>query len=475
MSRRHQEHAKPPSAAIEKAHGARAGSPGGAGRGSLFASIGTSGLKKSGGYVSADFINNLNGRQAAEMYKEMAWNDAILHGITFAVRMLLRSVEWRMDPADESAAAKEYAQWAWDDLRKRCESRWSNVISNAAEMVTFGFSPLEMVFRKREDGRIGVHKLDLRAQETIERWEWDAETDELLGFWQQDWIRPSVFIPMSRVLHFRTEDARGNPEGRSCLRASYKYYQRKKAIEEAEGRAALRAAGIAVMDVPIEILSASASEDMKQMRTALQGILEKIAKDQQGGIMLPSNPYPTPQGALTSVPMYQLRFITADGRRGTDFSALINRMDTSMAVSLLADFVLLGHQQVGSKALSTDKTQIFTAALAGFCDMIADEFNRKLIPLWWNLNGWPDETRPTLAYEKLQKEDLGPLGALLAQLIPDNVITPDDVLEDHVRSKAGLPKRSAKGIRAPRAAEGAKQAAPDRPRSGGDNADAEEA
>lgn len=50
----------------------------------------------------------------------------------------------------------------------------------------------------------------------------------------------------------------------------------------------------------------------------------------------------------------------------------------------MSDFLLLGHQQVGSFALSSDKTHLFSMALGAYLDIICEVFNSQGIPA----SGW---------------------------------------------------------------------------------------
>jgi hypothetical protein len=60
-------------------------------------------------------------------------------------------------------------------------------------------------------------------------------------------------------------------------------------------------------------------------------------------------------------------------------------------MTMLADFVLMGHENVGSFALSSDKTALFAVALGGWLDGIRDIFNLHAIPRLVAINGWPTD------------------------------------------------------------------------------------
>ena len=52
-----------------------------------------------------DFLPQLTGVKALKVWREMASNDATVASILFAITMLAREVDWRVDPADESSQA----------------------------------------------------------------------------------------------------------------------------------------------------------------------------------------------------------------------------------------------------------------------------------------------------------------------------------------------------------------------------------
>jgi hypothetical protein len=393
--------------------------------------IGASGLRQTGGYILADFLPQLQGRRGAETYTEMMNNDALLGALLFAIGMLLRSVEWRVEAADESAAAKKDAEEIETALFKNLTPSFAETMTEICTMFGYGFAPMEVVWTK-QDGAIVPGKIALRAQETVEHWEF-ADDGSLLGMWQQDLIHPRVFIPADRLLLFRTETTLNNPEGRSILRSSYVSWMRKKAIEEAEGRTALRVAGLAVIRVPGEILTQATEERAKWQKAA-----EDLGADRQGSLLLPSDVHPE-----TKAPLYNVEYVVAPGRRQVDMGPIIERIDKRIATSVLADFLLLGQQAVGSFALSSDKTVLFSTALGAWLELIEGVFNRQLLQRWWKLNGRDPAEKPKLTHGDIETPDLSELGSYIAALANVGMpLFPDENLENYLREVGGLPEAS---------------------------------
>ena len=107
-------------------------------------------------------------------------------------------------------------------------------------------------------------------------------------------------------------------------------------------------------------------EDNKQTRIALENMVKSIRRDEMEGVVLPAG--------------YELELLSSGGTRQFDTNAIINRYDTRIAMTVLADFIFLGHSETGSWALSSDKTELFAMAIGAFLDMICETFNSQGIP-----------------------------------------------------------------------------------------------
>ena len=75
------------------------------------------------------------------------------------------------------------------------------------------------------------------------------------------------------------------------------------------------------------------------------GMVKSIRRDEYEGLVLPHG--------------FEFELVSTGGARQFDTNAIINRYDTKIAMTVLADFIMLGHQKVGSFALSSDKTELF--------------------------------------------------------------------------------------------------------------------
>ena len=147
---------------------------------------------------------------------------------------------------------------------------------------------------------------------------------------------------------------------------------------------------------------------------------------------------------LTLPDGWKLELLSTGSRRQFDTSAIIERYDTRIAMTTLADFVFLGHQNAGSWALSSDKTKLFAMAIGAFLDIICETFNRKAIPQLIDINGSAFDgisDYPRLIHGDIETNDLDKLGNFFEKMTGIGAITPTSDDEDYLRRQAGLPDR----------------------------------
>jgi hypothetical protein len=419
---------------------------------SKFGEIGTTGLvgaNPQSGIVTDEFIAKLNGLNGLRAYREMSLNDPVCGAILFAISMLVRGVKWTVEPVDESDEAKANADFVEGVLLEDMGQPFNDVVADAMSMLTYGFAVQEIVFKTRrgpsssgnpgskyDDGKIGIHRLAPRGQETIYKWEFN-DVGDVVAVKQQTEYKGMVSIPANKCLLYRTVNDKNNPEGRSIFRNAYIQYKRKQLMEEAEGRLALRSAGIVAFRLPAKIMSDSASPDEKRLYAAYKTAADRVAQDRQGSIIMPSDTGPDGR------PLFDLTYIVADGRRPSDHTPTITRLNQMIATSVLADFVLLGQDKVGSFALSSDKTALFAKAVSTYLGVISDNMNRVLLPRLYDLNGMDREMMPKLAHGDLQSPDITALANFVSTLATAGAsLFPDDTLQDKLMSLANLPTKA---------------------------------
>lgn len=407
--------------------------------------IGRIGQKRYGGTFYEEFLRELRGKKGIETYREMAENDDTIGAILFAVEMLIRQASWNVEPGGDTPKDKEAAEFV-EQCMHDMQDTWTDTISEILSFLTYGWSFHEIVYKRRmgktrdqktrskyNDGLIGWRKLPIRAQETLYQWEYDEE-DNLIAMTQ---LPPPnyglITIPMDKAMLFRTKSRKGNPEGRSILRNAYRSWYFKRRIQEYEGIGIERdLAGLPVFTAPEDIaIWDEGDPDMVKLRTGMEAMVQKIRVDELAGIVKPHG--------------FEFELLNSGGSKQFDTNAIIQRYDTGMAMTVLADFIFLGHQQVGSFALSSDKTELFSMAIGAYLDIICETFNSQGIPQLIDVNGSHFDgitDYPKLAHGDIENADIQKLASYIKDMTGVGILVPDDGLEDYVREAAGLPERT---------------------------------
>lgn len=407
--------------------------------------LGRTGLKHASGYLYEEFLPQLHGERGVKVYTEMSQNSPIVGAMLFAVESLLRSVDWMVEPFEDDEEAAEFVESAMHDM----SHSWADFISEALTMLPFGWSYFETVYKQRKqpdslytDGKVGWAKFAPRSQDSLFRWEIDIYGD-ILGMWQIPLYgnamdpRPSVqFLPADKCLLFRTTSRKNSPEGRSILRTAYRPWHFAKRLEEIEAIGAERnLAGMPIARVPMELLSTTRSADATATFNYIKDIVTRTKVDEQMGIIFPLE-YDDQGNEL-----FKFELINAQGKQSIDTGAMIQRYQQQMAMTIMADFILLGHESVGSFALSSDKTELFAVALGAWLDAISDVLNRHAVKPLLELNGFDTtDGYPHIIHGDLETPNLAELGTFITALSSAGVpLFPDITLEDHLRQLAGFP------------------------------------
>jgi len=215
--------------------------------------IGSLGLNLFNGVSQDEFKRELNFPASITTFKQMSYHSAINAALTMFDDSVNR-VTWDFIPP-ENATEEELQQCKQiKEMMHDMEVPWTEFIKDVMSINVFGFSVHEKVYRKRyisngslhDDGVIGWKKLPIRSQETVEKFIFSDDGNDILGVKQnlslvQDhYARFSnranmqVVLPRSKFLLFRTGKHRGDPFGKSPLRDAYLAWRFLTSLEELE-------------------------------------------------------------------------------------------------------------------------------------------------------------------------------------------------------------------------------------------------
>jgi len=408
--------------------------------------IGSSGLQRFGGYVQDEWLRELRGPAGVKVLREMRDNDPIVGSVLFTCKYLSRGAKWWIEPVSQDTADMEQADFVRAALMTDMSMTWQDTLSEVLSMLPFGWSYCECVYKRRQgdvvdpakrsrftDGKIGWRKLPLRAQETLQAWDFDIDGG-IRGMTQAAApLFVPVTVPIEKALLFRTEATKGNPEGRSILRTAYTSWRAKRFIQIAEGIGVERdLTGYPVFKIMKSLGAPNLWNDQDAaattLKTELKKVLRNIKRDEQEGLLIPE--------------WIDFELKSSPGQRMFDTSAIIGRYNRDILTSVLADFIMLGSEKVGTYELAKAKIALFGVALGGFLDAICEVFNRFAIPRLLALNGWNNPT-PILAHGDIEALDLKEIGAFLKSLADAGFLLPEvPGLLRHLLMSAKMPPPS---------------------------------
>lgn len=389
--------------------------------------MGIVGMHTASGKVEEEFLDELRWPEAGKVYQEMASNDAVVGGCLYIIETLIRRAHWHAVPASTDAGDVEAAEFLESCMNDMDGQTWDDFICDALSMLVYGFSFHEIAYKVRRgpqekdpkfhsnysDGRIGWKALPIRSQSSLEEWEIDPVTGEVISFVQDPGTvgleAPKVNIPIQGNLLFRTKASRGNPEGWSLLRRAYRSWYFKRYIEELEGIGIERGlAGIPVLSPPPDTpLFDKDNEEMVKMLDWATELVDELRQDRNHGVILPNTDW-------------KLELLGTNGsKQGVDTDKIIRRHEYRIASSMLSDLILVGSESTGSFSLAEVKQGMLISSLQAIINSIAGTLNNQAVPMLFQLNNWQLEKLPKIEADQLEQPSPSDVALILRSLNVD--------------------------------------------------------
>jgi hypothetical protein len=368
-------------------------------------------------YMDEEVEARLSGDNYLREFRKMYFNDPIIGSIMLAMTKTFQSIEWKThnDPKDALKRSLENVNWI---------ERLEEVLL----CLVYGHSVFEVVLEEDEDGLVIWKNMYSRPQDTITEWI-RGPHGEITNIVQSNVNGEYARIKMSKCLHFGVHKTANRPQGRSILRNAYRDWYYRTNIEKIEAIGIERdLTGLPVLTPAEDAVLLNDDGTLNELGTWAWQIVRQIKRNEQEGLVLQ--------------PGWALEMLGSPGKRQFDLNAVIDRYDSKIAMSMLAQFLILGiTNDSGSFALAKEQSDLFHKAIEGFAIMIANTINQQFIGARAIslLNDYPETAyiEPVGA----NKLNLNDLASFLGRLFKYNVVTPDDKLEEHVRKLASLPIR----------------------------------
>jgi hypothetical protein len=395
--------------------------------------------------------------EAVKTYTEMA-SDATIASALALFEMMISRVKWKvMPPEGASEETKKRTQFL-NQCMGDMEHSWFTFIKEVTSCFTYGFSVHEKVYRKRyrrngsryNDGLIGWKKLPIRAQTTIAGWMYSDDGRDLLGVKQclslmpdigrfsKEYIGSEVVIPRNKVMLFRTDVKRDNPEGNSPLKSVYISYRYMQELKEQEAIGVTRdLGGMPVLSIPPRYMSADASPEEASIYEYYKRVIRNIQNNEQTGLILPQMFDPE-----SRQPLFDFKLMGTTGGKSYDINAIISRYVNEILQALFADVLKLGQSSVGSYSLADSKTSILAMAMEARLREIQDVLNNDLIVQTYRVNGWDTaEELPYFQYGDLDEVDTEAFSKAIQRCAATATITRTPKNINRIHEVLGLPDR----------------------------------
>jgi hypothetical protein len=415
--------------------------------------MGNLGLSVFGGVTDSELRSELNFPHSIKTYKTMSAHSAINSALTLFDNIVGKA-KWNMVPPKEASEEEKRQCKIVEEMMHDMEGTWPEFIRDVLSMNMFGFAVHEKVYRKRytsngskyNDGVIGWKKLPIRAQETIEKFIFSPDGNDILGVKQNlsgisdQYNRFSgreskeVVLPRSKIMLFRSGKHRGDPFGKSPLRDAYLAWRFLTALEDLEATSVSKdVSGIPVLSIPPQYLSEDASPSQKAIKAYYENALRNLQMNQQTAFLLP-----LAYDEVSKQPLFKLELLSMDGKKAFDLNKIKDYYKNLIVTSLFSEVTSMGQTQVGSFALGSLKNSMTGIAAETMIKVVAEVLNKELIQQTYELNGWDTTRAGTLDYDGIDDTDLESVSKAFQRYSSTGLLELDREVLNSVRNSLGI-------------------------------------
>lgn len=373
---------------------------------------------------------------SVEVYDRMRRQDAQVMSVLRAVTLPIRRTTWRVDPA---GCRPEVVQLVAADLalpvkgedgpplnRTRDRFSWVQHLRLALLMLSYGHSFFEQQYRI-VDGQARLRKLGWRPPRSISRIDVAADGG-LKAIHQYPVTRgPEPKIDVDRLVAYVNDREGGNWTGASLLRPAYKFWLLKDRALRTQAQTLERNG----LGIPVATAGPYEDDLMDPVERAEREKAEVAANAQLAAAVRGGD-----NAGVGLRNGAKLELVGVSGRL-PDAEPVIRYYDEQIARAVLAHFLNLG-TETGSWALGSTFADFFTLSLQTVAQDIADVASQHIVEDLVDVNWGEQEPAPRVVFDEIGSRH--PATAEAIKLLTDcGAITPDEVLEQHVRTTYGLP------------------------------------
>ncbi|AKU43426.1 portal protein [Caulobacter phage Sansa] len=409
---------------------------------------------------SAGYIPELRGPLGLKRLAKMAETDDTVGAMMWAVETTMAQVVWSHEAAKDgkpsndpkAAQAADFANTLLGDM----EHSFQEHVDEAMSMLWAGFSICEILPKQRDgqnskfpDGKWGIDALVARPQTSVSGW--GVENGRVTTVKTMTTMGEKE-IPLFKCLHYKIKgNSRTRPQGRSLFTNAYRSWYLKNDIQDAEAIGIRRElCGLPVASVPMADINAATKkgsdgklspegEAALARITAFKTAVSKMRLNETSGLVKPSDPFLDEDGKPSMIPQYDFKILSGGGQRSMDPRAPIRDYDRAIARVAMMQFLHLGDRSTGSYALSDNQSTLALRSMRALVGKIIDEWNRKVLPLLWELNGMDKAYMPVLTSSPITEDSLEELGTFLERLSSAQLLLDEEPeLKESMLSRIGI-------------------------------------
>lgn len=377
--------------------------------------------------VQDDFLDDWKDLQAkVKTINRMVKNSPLIGGaLRLAIEMSVRQADWFFSSDNgEDDPDLELVNEAWDNL----SHSWNDHISDAMLMPFYGWVTFTNQY-ERVNGRMLWRKFKFLQHDTHQWWNF-ADDGGLESLQQIPYLWPDP-IPVARMLIYRFRHNGGNPEGESILRPAWIPFYYGSSLEEIRAIGYERhAAGMPMIKMPMGANGEDGSTDL----TTAQKMARNIRVDEQGAIIVPP-----PLGEGEHMRWDVSLMSAGNAQVFMALNSTIGEYDQKVLMSVLAQFIILAINNVGSQAKAETDVSFFTMAVNAVADSIGETFTKYAVNRLLKLNG-REEGHIKLEHSPAGDVDTDTFIELIKAIGGKVNWTPEDEIQ--LRSIFGMPEKT---------------------------------
>lgn len=310
--------------------------------------------------VTSEYDPALMGREGSIKFNEMGKSDGIVGGVISAYNNLLLSCDWTLGEIkdvtpEEKKIQETLHEWFFD--KNNFESQLQAIL----RMLIIGFSCFNKYYTpfQKDNSTYMMPVLLERLQKSI--WRIDYVDEFIEQITSKGHISD---IPFKDLVFFSFRQEGSDLRGTSLLRQAYYDWVDKKDIKLVAKKGITREMlGLPVGKVPKNVRSDS--PEYAIFADLLEMISSRDYADTDDSVVIPTD--------------YELTFLNSEFKIA-DIKDYLSYYDSNIAISVLAQFILLGQQgKGGSFSLGADQSDFFLDGLHYIVNYVCAQYSKYVI------------------------------------------------------------------------------------------------